>query len=128
MRRRLSPAAQGEADKAIKERDYLYRRYRAQKKVRLEQLYQEHPDGTALAEFAKQLQRYTISDAAAMLSYVRESTWLSTAPTEIRVEALSLISDRITAIRLRAGLPPFDDPFPDEPNRVFQACKEMLRC
>ena len=63
-----------------------------------------------------------------MLAYVRENTrgWLSVAPPEIRAEALSLINERIIAIRTHAGLTPFDDPLPGEEADMFQLCKAEL--
>jgi hypothetical protein len=63
-----------------------------------------------------------------MLTYVREAArgWLTTAPPEIRAEALSLVGEQIIAIRLRAGLNPFDDPLPGEDPDLFQLCKQEL--
>ena len=91
-------------------------------------LFKGHACGAELQAFANQLTRYTLSDAAAMLTYVREAArgWLTTAPPEIRAEALSLVGEQIIAIRLRAGLNPFDDPLPGEDPDLFQLCKQEL--
>jgi hypothetical protein len=113
----------GELDKALEQRAKLLRHYRARKKERRDALFQRHPE---LAEFAQHLRR--IGRPAHMRIYVQEMARgpFSTATPEIRAEALSLVSERIVAIRLRSGLPPFDDPVFDEPDRVFQACKREL--
>lgn len=123
------PVEKGETDKALEERNLLWRRYRAARKAHRETLYIKHPCGGDLQTFAAQLKRYTqLSDATAMLTYVRAAarSWLTIAPPEIKAEALSLINEHIIRIRTNAGLPPFDDPLPGEPDKVFQQCKQEL--
>ena len=130
MKRQRSVAEQGAADKALEERAILYRRYRASRTAYRDTLVKTHPCGPDLAAFTAQLRRYTqLVDAMAMLAYVREMArgWLTSAPPEIRTEALSLINERIIAIRMRAGLAPFDDPLPGEADDVFQRCKQELQ-
>ena len=120
---------QGAADKAVAERNFLYRQYRAARKKHRDAIYSTHPLGPELQTFAYQLTRYTqLSDASAMLNYVREMArgWLALAPPEIRAEALSLVNERIITIRTHAGLTPFDDPLPGEEADVFQLCKTEL--
>ena len=62
------------AEKALRERDQLYRHYRAAKRSYRQNLYAEHPMGWRLKEFARQLNRFTLPDAAAFLTYVRKRT------------------------------------------------------
>jgi hypothetical protein len=85
--RRARPAIdQGAADKAIAERNLLYRQYRAARKAHRDVIYATHPLGPELQQFAYQLTRYTqLTDASAMLNYVREVArgWLALAPPEI---------------------------------------------
>jgi hypothetical protein len=120
---------QGASDKAVAERNLLFRQYRAARKAHRDKIYSTHPLGPELQNFAYQLTRYSqLSDADAMLAYVREIArgWLAIAPPEIRAEAFSLVNERIISIRQHAGLMPFDDPLPGEPADVFQMCKQEL--
>jgi hypothetical protein len=129
MRRARRAAEKDETNEALEERAFLYRRYRAARKAHRDTLYQSHPCGPDLAIFAAQLRRYTqLTDAAAMLAYVREAarSWLSLAPPEIRAEALSLVSERIVTIRVHAGFAPFDDPLPGQADDVFRLIKREL--
>jgi hypothetical protein len=129
MRRARPAIDQGAADKAVAERNFLFRQYRVARKAHRDKIYATHPLGPELQSFAYQLTSYTkLNDASAMLNYVREMArgWLALAPPEIRSEALSLISERIIAIRQHAGLAPFDDPLPGEDPDLFQLCKAEL--
>ena len=76
-----------------------------------------------MRQFALQLNRFQITDAAAFLTYVREEarSWLCTAPPELRAEALSLVNERIQRIRQGQGLVPLDDPIPDLAGRAAGA-------
>lgn len=129
MRRARPAAEQGAADKAVAERNLLYRQYRKARQAHRDTIYATHPLGPELQTFAYGLTRYTqLVEALAMLTFVREMArgWLALAPPEIRAEALSLVSERIVAIRQHAGLVPFDDPLPGEEADVFQLCKAEL--
>jgi hypothetical protein len=111
-------------EKALEERSHLYRRYRKAQAAYRKELFEKHPK---LAEFAQHLHRYQITNAAELIAHVREVVregWLTSS--ELRVEALSLVDERIIAIREKAGLPPFDDPLPDQPDKAFQAIKREL--
>jgi FMN phosphatase YigB (HAD superfamily) len=116
------------AEKALRERDRLYRHYRAARRSQRQTLYVEHPQGWRLKQFAQQLARFKLPDAAAFLTYVREENraWLCTAPPDIRHEALSLIDERIMRIRQAHGLLPLDDPLPEEEDSIWQLCKQEL--
>lgn len=120
--------AAGPAEKAIAERDRLARQYRAMRKAELKQLFNSEPHGRQLWKLHATLGHFSINDAARMKEYIlREvDSWLGAAPKDIRYEALRIIDTRIIRIRQRAGLLPFDDPLPGEPDRVFQTIKKML--
>ena len=117
----------GEADKAIKERDRLWARYKAARRDHRRRLYNQ-PGGDSLHSFALQVARYGIDDAAAFLAYVREQArgWLATAEPEMREEAKAIVSERIQRVRVQNGLPPFSDPLPGEPDDLWQMCKQEL--
>jgi hypothetical protein len=116
------------AEKALRERDRLYRHYRAARRSQRQTLYAEHPMGWRLQQFSLQLARFKLPDAAVFLSYVKEEvrSWLCTAPPEISAEAKSLINERIMRIRAAHGMLPLDDPLPEEEDDVWQLCKREL--
>lgn len=118
----------GAADKAIRERERLWRHYRSDRLSRRQELYDAHPQGWMLKEFHQQLRRFTAADAAAFLTYVREANrqWLITAPPELRAEALTMVNERIQRIRVGAGQVPMDDPLPEEEDDIYQLCKREL--
>ena len=125
----VRPGPTTAAERALKEREKLWRHYRAQRLSRRQGLYDAHPQGWQLKEFHQQLRRFTSADAAAFLNYVQESNraWLITAPPELRAEALSMVSERIQRVRVRSGLAPIDDPLPEEEDDLYQLCKQELR-
>jgi len=120
-----------QAEKALKERAQLNAAYRRAKSAHRRDLYEQEP---RLRQFALQLNRFQMPDAAAFLNYVREEnrSWLVTAPPEIRAEALSLVNERIQRIRQTQGLVPLDDPIPafggpgEEADDVWLLCKQEL--
>jgi hypothetical protein len=118
----------GAAEKAIAERDRAARLYRATRRAELKQLFDTEPHGRQLWKLHATLGHFGIEDAAKMKAYVQGEvdSWLGAAPHDIRYEALRLIDNRIIRIRQRAGLVPFDDPLPGEPDKAFQTIKKML--
>ena len=113
------------ADKALRERDRLWRHYRSDRLARRQGLYDATP---RLKEFGRQLRLFTSGDAAGFLTYVEEENrgWLCTATPEIRAEALSMVAERIQRIRVRAGMHPMDDPLPGEEDDLYQLCRREL--
>jgi len=119
------------AEKALKERAQLNAAYRRARSAHRRDLYEQEP---RLRQFALQLNRFQMPDAAAFLTYVMEEnrSWLVTAPPEIRAEALSLVNERIQRIRQTQGLVPLDDPIPafgeagEEADSVWRLCKQEL--
>ena len=119
----------GAAEKAIAERERAARQYRAMRRTALKTLFNSEPHGKSLWKLHATLAHFGIEDAAAMKRHVQREvdSWLGAAPFEIRYAALQLIGQRITRIRLQAGLVPFDDPLPGQPDRIFQTVKKLLR-
>ena len=114
-----------QAEKALKERAQLNAAYRRARSAHRRELYEQEP---RLRQFALQLNRFQMPDAAAFLTYVREEnrSWLVTAPPELRAEALSLVNERIQRIRQTQGLVPLDDPLPEQDDDVWQLAKREL--
>lgn len=113
------------AEKALKERSRLHAHYRRAKSAHRRELYEQEP---RLRQFALQLNRFHLPDAAAFLTFVKEEnrSWLVTAPPELRAEALSIIGERIMRLRGQAGLHPLDDPLPDEEDSIWLLCRQEL--
>lgn len=121
-------SAASPVEKAIADRDRLYRNYRSAKKRQYEELFALPVHGTLLRKFNSTLGHFGIDDADRMVAYVRERNraWLRAAPEDIRFAALEMIDHRCQRIRQRAGLVPFDDALPGEDDDVFRLCKREL--
>lgn len=112
-------------EKAVQDRELLYRRYRATKEAELAELYADPQWGETLRKFVATLKHFGPEHADRMVEYVT-SHKLTQAPADIRAAALQQCSYRITRIRQRAGLAPFDDPLPGDDDDVFRLCKKAL--
>ena len=124
----MSAARQARVEQAIEDRDRLYRRYRAAKKVEHEELFGIPVHGPLLRKFNATLGHFGIEDAERLIAYVRDVnyTWLRNAPENIRFAALQMIGYRIVRIRQRAGLVPFDDPLPGEESDAYRLCRQEI--
>jgi hypothetical protein len=116
------------AREALKDRNQLYRHYRVAKTAEHEELFALPEYGDRLRRFNATLGHFGIADSGRMVAYVRDQnyTWLRNAPEDIRFAALQMVGQRIVRIRAKAGLVPFDDPLPHEPDDVFQLCRREL--
>lgn len=112
-------------DKALHDRDRLYRNYRAAKRQQLDDLYADTEWGDVLRKFVATLKHFGPEHADRMVEYVTGHK-LTRAPENIRFAALEQCDYRITRIRQRAGLAPFDDALPGEEPTVFQLCRKAL--
>lgn len=121
-------AQQQAAEKAVQDRDRLYRNYVRQKKADYEELFGTPVHGPLLRKFNSTLGHFGIEDAERLIAYVRERNraWLRAAPEDIRFAALQMVSYRIMRIRQRAGLAPFDDVLPGQDDDVWQLCRREL--
>lgn len=121
-------AQQQAVEKALKERDWQFRRYRAAKRQQYEDLFARDDDGANLRKFQATLNHFGIEDADRMVEYVRceARKWLATAARDIRLTAVEMISERCMRIRERAGLAPLDDPLPGDDDDVWRLCREAI--
>jgi hypothetical protein len=112
-------------EKALAEREDLFRLWRKWRKERLDELLAgTHSEAAgALVAFLKVM---TLADGARLVEHVRAGGWEHT-DADTKFEVLSLINATITTLRERAELPPFDDGFPGDKPTVFLIIKEMLR-
>jgi hypothetical protein len=82
-------------------------------------------DGPRTRRLLGFLSTMTLADGAALIAHVQDEGWLD-CDCEARADALSIIGTRITHLRERAGLPPFDDPLPGERDNVFLTIRKLL--
>jgi hypothetical protein len=78
---------------------------------------------TALLAFLKEL---TLEREAELVGFVQADSWHHADP-DTRFLAMRLVGGRLATLRENAGLPPFDDPLPDEPPSTFLRIREWLR-
>jgi hypothetical protein len=110
------------ARKAADDRDRLNAAWRQWLHDRVEDLLVGQY-GEAARELVAFLDRMMPGDGAALISAAER--WRG-ADADVRFEILSLIDAAVIGLRERAGLPPFDDPLPDERPNVFLIVRELL--
>jgi hypothetical protein len=121
MRRRRK---QSELDKELADNARLLRAWKAFHRVQLEEaLAGLH--GVQVSELMTLLDRLKLSSAAALLAFIERTDWHE-VDYGTRLTVLHQINDRITRMRARHGLPPFDDPLPGQPDNVFRRIKHTL--
>lgn len=124
-KRKLSYHQQKAVNKALADRDLLFRLWKKWRKeltsTALEGPYEEHI--TNLINFLRSL----ASDSEhTIVAFVAEGPWLE-APEDIRQLALELIDARLTQLREEQDLPPFNDSLFDEPPTVFELIRNKFR-
>jgi hypothetical protein len=110
--------------KELADQARLTRAWKARHREQLEEaLAGAH--GAQISELMALLDRLELSSAAALLAFIRRSDW-SSVSYDTRLVVLHEINDRITRMRERHGLPPFDDPLPGQPDNVFRIVQSIL--
>jgi hypothetical protein len=113
----------GKADKKLEEEATLTKLYRRAVKERSEAFKRQNPEAPALLSLLRTL---TIHDAGKLVAYVRDCGWLRSASEDSRYTALHLIGHTMAHVRVKANLPPFNDPLPGEQDKAFQIIKGLL--
>lgn len=111
-------------EKALAEREDLFRLWKKWRRERLETLL-AGPHGEAAQELVAFLKTMKLEDEARLIELVRAGWERTDADTKF--EVLSLINAAITALRERAKLPPINDALPDEEPTAFLIIREMFR-
>jgi hypothetical protein len=108
--------------KALHERDYLFREWKKWHDDRKKELL-KGDYAVATQELVDFLERMTLNDSAILLELVMQGPWRN-ADSDTRFLVLELVSLSIIYLREKNKLPPFDDPMPfsevEEPPTVFQ--------
>jgi hypothetical protein len=113
------------AEKALIERDDLFRLWKRWRRERLETLL-AGPNGAAAHELVTFLQAMTLDDGARLVKFIRAAGW-ARVDADTKFEVLSLINATVMRLRERAKLPPFDDPLPGQAPTTFLILREMFR-
>jgi hypothetical protein len=112
-------------EKALAEREDLFRLWKKWRRERLETLL-TGPHGDAAQELVAFLKTMKLEDGARLIELVRAGGWERT-DDDTKFEVLSLINAAITALRERAELPPINDSLPSEKPTAFLIIREMFR-
>jgi hypothetical protein len=100
-------------------------RYLKSLTVRKQELLQG-PHGEHFARLVKFLDQMDITTAPELIEAVKNSVWLSDTDQTAKNDALWLIDSAIIKLRIREGLPPFDDPLWDQPPNAFEIIRHHL--
>jgi hypothetical protein len=112
-------------EKALAEREDLFRLWKKWRRERLETLL-AGPDGDAAQKLVAFLKTMKLEDGARLIELVHAGGWERT-DADTKFEVLSLINAAITTLRERAKLPPINDPLPSEKPTAFLIIREMFR-
>lgn len=115
-RRDSALARKAQAD--LEERASLLRGYNAWIRERRDELF-AGPFGKECRALNALLRTMTPSSAPALVKFIENASWLKEADADTRHEVLAMVSNGITRVRLSAGLTPFDDALPGEPDNAF---------
>lgn len=117
-------AAEKRKQKALAERDLLFRMWQKWHAERREKLL-NGPYHVAARQLINFLERMTSRDGEALLALIEAGPWRD-ADDDAKFLVLSLIDGDIAHLRERKGLPPFNDSLDDDDLTVFQLIREML--
>ncbi|HEX2554218.1 MAG TPA: hypothetical protein VHL98_10980 [Microvirga sp.] len=120
---RASRAA--EAEKELRDEEKLGRLYRRWRRQKVEDLL-TGSFGREVKGLLGFVRTMTLSSAPALIRLVEQATWIQAMPLDARFDLLQEISRLITLLRLREGLPPFDDDLPGEEPKAFFQIKDLM--
>lgn len=124
--KRTETRAKTAAERQLEENDALLRGYNAWLKER-EAALLARSIGREVKGLLTFLRTMTLSSAPPLVRLVETASWMRNADRATRAELLWLIDRGITRLRVREGLPPFDDALPGEPDNAFLTIREALR-
>jgi hypothetical protein len=114
-------------EKALAERDDLFRLWKKWRRERLEALL-AGPHAAAARELVAFLQAMVLDDddEARLVEFVRAAGW-ERVDADTKFEVLALINITICTLRERAKLSPINDSLPGEEPTAFLIIREMFR-
>jgi len=118
----MKPTAQ-EQESINKRRQF--RMYRRWKRGQIKEFKERNPQ--IFAELRFVLRRLTLDNAEFLLQFSRFHSNQIRSHTD-RAIALGIMGTAIARLRIRNGLPPFDDSLPSEEPTVFELIRDELDC
>jgi len=82
--------------------------------------------GVKLEVLMKMLKNLTMESSGDLVDYIECADWLIHADPHSRITILGYIDYAIIRLRIRHGLPPFDDALPGEEDTAFQVIRKIL--
>lgn len=123
--RQRAPTA---TEKRVREKRTLAAAYRKWKADELRELL-AGPWGLEIVRLRKFIRRLALDDAPTLIAHVAGLPWIPLlSPARLR-SLRSMVAHGVLRLRLRNGLPPFDDgiPFADHPDRAGTILLRMMR-
>lgn len=124
-KRRERIAKSRDVEKELDDQNKLFRQWKAWRREKLDALI-AGPHGREIKGLIRFLDTMTLSSAPALLKLIENAHWARSMSPGERADLLGAIGNRITRTRERAGLTPFDDAMPGEPETAFHRIKTML--
>ena len=125
FQRGSTPPLARDAEKELDEQGKLYRQWKAWRREKLDALL-AGPHGREVKGLVRLMDTMTLSSAAALVQLIERAVWIKAMSPAERADLLGAIGQRITRLRERNGLTPFDDPMPGQPDGAFHRIKALL--
>lgn len=113
------------AEKELEEEDILARQWKRWRREKLDALLAGY-HGKEIRGLIRFMDTMTLSSAPGLIKLVERSAWIQELSPDARYDLLRVISNKITRLRTKAGLPAFDDSLPGEPPKAFEQIKELM--
>lgn len=125
--RRSAPRTQVtvQAEQDLRDQGKLLKQWRQWRRDKLQALL-DGPHDREVRELVGFLNRMRLSSAPALIEQIEQADWIHRLSDGDKHDLLGVISTRITGLRLRNGLPPFDDGLPGDPPKAFEQIKELM--
>jgi len=125
--RRPAPRARVsvQSEQNLRDEGKLLKQWRRWRRDKLQALL-DGPHGREVRELVGFLNRMRLSSAPALIEQIEQADWIHRLSDGDKHDLLGVISTRITRLRLRNGLPPFDDALPGDPPKAFEQIKELI--
>jgi hypothetical protein len=120
MPRRKSKAL----EKELTDNSYLLRQWHAWHAEQRQEAI-AGPYGALVQQLFDVLRGLTLRGGAELIAFISSQNW-SCVDFDTRLTCLHEINTRISKLRERAGMPPFDDGFPPERTTVFLLVKNLM--
>lgn len=124
---RTSRASRGSAqlEAEFRNEQKQLRQWRRWRKEKVQALL-NGPHGREISDLVAFLNRMRLSSAPTLIELIEQAAWIRSLSASDRFDLLQVISTSITRLRLRNGLPPFDDALPGHEPKACEQIKELM--